>query len=1131
MDEVYLINELRASFLKYSNEISKTRVIDPYQTNVNDSAIHKLYIDHKSGKDYYKLMKSPSINDDYFNIIANEDNESPVSSLNNHFLKGFHSPKDHEVTAKFYQNNELKTPKSHLKPAEDKILSSKTSLLSFGTNNDQHSNTSKITAKTSKSKLRLSMLSGLFHKHNLSENDNPLNHKNVNVQNNKLFKTRSKSASLFSKDFDVSSKNSITHSESRKSSDILRRGVGSLYRKISNSSAQSFSSNENGNFNNDDKYYSKTTSLLKKGKKLFHFKHNNSSNKTNYGLSSKTPKSELGKNYSTQVLEDMMYTDQLFREGEIPDNFDDSEEDDDDYDINRSNRSSLSIQKNSFYQRSFGKSAGKKYESGDFALMLHTDKAEKKVVGNNESLSQIGSSNKKNIFSTKEGALKNKTTEVSSTSLQKDSNHDISEDTMFNFKKISKKILPLANNNNVTDKSNDGNTSVDFSLSEDSLLNVENFGSQKRGVSLVYPKESVEIDSYLEDGQNLDKVLNFDRFPSNSNPTSSKNSLSSVVNQPLDKQKSNNEEAERYYGDLASSFGESLMDDDYEDDALASVENSVPLKNKGFLLTNNDKKSFESSFSFHENYNEYTDFIADKDMIDYFAKETDINTKDDAKASNLTTNLKPNTANTVKFQLNGPTTNYEDIIDDLNGIELTCYLKGKSEPIELKISMAKKVTNFQLLQLILYKYNLEDDIDNYMLRIVDEDGLPFEGTFGILNRDDLVERSLMMEELVACKIEDDPKQVELNKEQRLKNSNKDISEQETIINPVKHEKRILIINSNPNSFNSHVPAMNIETKDLDTIGEVVTRFCLYNDVDPKKYYLRVQSDNKYYLPSEITLKYFFNTIYNTSDKYEIISIRESRQINLRKLKYDIKENEKQESIHEEATEGKEHINGLTPFTLNHNGDYLPVSSHNLGSEQKLDSKAKQKLDEENLERNGQKQKKFLDSLQKQPKKPYNNGVPLNLNEIYYRYTVFRRQHQKVSLLTNKQLKTLMIDGDFIYLVDCDFNTAPMMTENEFKADNSVYGFGGNNSVWDSQQFLKSKANTGVNDDNIPTTKTFHVSQIIQIEKSLKNSTHFKIKFVRSHGPKWYYFETLSSSDRNEIITKLSMLKAIYNRNK
>ena len=95
----------------------------------------------------------------------------------------------------------------------------------------------------------------------------------------------------------------------------------------------------------------------------------------------------------------------------------------------------------------------------------------------------------------------------------------------------------------------------------------------------------------------------------------------------------------------------------------------------------------------------------------------------------------------------------------------------------------------------------------------------------------------------------------------------------------------------------------------------------------------------------------------------------------------------------------------------------------------------------------------------------------------------------------------------------------------------MYGFGGNNSVWDSQQFLKSKANTGVNDDNIPTTKTFHVSQIIQIEKSLKNSTHFKIKFVRSHGPKWYYFETLSSSDRNEIITKLSMLKAIYNRNK
>ncbi len=81
----------------------------------------------------------------------------------------------------------------------------------------------------------------------------------------------------------------------------------------------------------------------------------------------KTPKSELGKNYSTQILEDMMYTDQLW-EGEIPDNFDDSI--DDDYDINRSNRSSLSIQKNSFYQRSF--EVGKKYSKvGDLDLMSH----------------------------------------------------------------------------------------------------------------------------------------------------------------------------------------------------------------------------------------------------------------------------------------------------------------------------------------------------------------------------------------------------------------------------------------------------------------------------------------------------------------------------------------------------------------------------------------------------------------------------------------------------------------------------------------------------------------------------------------------------------------------------------------
>lgn len=72
MDEVYLINELRASFLKHSNEISKTRVIDPYQTDINDSRIHNLYIDQKTGKDYLNIIKSPSINDDYFNVLADE---------------------------------------------------------------------------------------------------------------------------------------------------------------------------------------------------------------------------------------------------------------------------------------------------------------------------------------------------------------------------------------------------------------------------------------------------------------------------------------------------------------------------------------------------------------------------------------------------------------------------------------------------------------------------------------------------------------------------------------------------------------------------------------------------------------------------------------------------------------------------------------------------------------------------------------------------------------------------------------------------------------------------------------------------------------------------------------------------
>ncbi|SGZ39965.1 uncharacterized protein HGUI_02165 [Hanseniaspora guilliermondii] len=1126
MDEVYLINELRASFLKYSDEISKTRVIDPYQADINDTKIHSLYIDPKTGKDYFKIVKSPSINDDYFNVIADETRENINETSSKHTISDFHSIKENQDSHILNTKEDIHTPRKIKRTIDNESVSRRSSLNTLSTNMDQSSTTSKMTTKTSRSKLRLSRLSGFFHKRNGSDSESNLHYMKSNNQNNKLFKTRSKSASLFSNNMDMSSNNSITQTKSRNSSDILRRGVDSIYRKISNSSAQSFNSNESAKLSTEDKYLSKTTSFLKKGKNLFHFKHNPSSKTHGNKLTNKSNKPGLGKNYSTQLLEEMMYTDQLFREGEIPDNFDDSEEEEEDDDSNTSGKSSSSIKKSFIYSRTSDKTSGKNHEKDDSGSIKISHEGENRNVSNN-SLSYHGNSYSRKLVShSKESGTRGKTNEPIAT-INHD-NYDSTEDSIFNFKKISKRILPSTNNNNSADINVEDNSISETSLVKDSLEKSENQRVRTADSESGYPKESFEIDSFLEDGKNLDKVLNFDKV--HISPVDSlRNSLPSVINQPISKTIDEQENTERYYGDLASSFGESLIDDDYEDDLVDSVGNSVPLKNRGFLLSKDGQNSFDSLFSVKENTKDLAETMGERDMVDYFAKKTDFDHEDERKASNLTNFLKPNTATKIKFQLDDPKRDYESIIDEVNGIELTCYIEGNSMPIELKISMSKKVTNFQLLQLILFKFNLQDEIDHYMLRIVDEDGLPFEGNFGILKLDDMVDRSLMMEELVACKIENDPGLVERNKKYRIEHAHRANKAEEVTNNLEKTDKRVLILHSNENSFANHIQPMKVETKDLDTIGEVVSRFCLYNDVDPKKYYLRIKQDVKHYLPNEITLGYFFKSIYNPEDIHEVISIKESRQTNLRKLPYDIDENERDGGLMEDANINT-HLNGLTPFTLNNAGDYLPLSSAGNDNKKNMSSKTGEVSSEGYSQKLNHKQRNTLNLLNKQPDKLYNNGVPLNLNEIYYRYTIFRRQHQKVSLLTNKQLKTLMIDGDFIYLVDCDFNTAPMMTDNEFKAENSVYGFGGNSSAWDTQQFLKNKNNAAPNDD-IATTKTFHVSQIIQIEKSSKNRTHFKIKFIRAHGPKWYYFETLSSSDRDEIITKLAMLKAIYNRNK
>lgn len=1206
MDEVYLINKLRASFLKNSDEISNIRVLTPYKIDENGnnddqrySALSSLYVDENTGKDYLKIIKSPPINDDYFLVIAEnshgkKNNKHKDTDLLQHLsLDIYNNNGNNDSYANQYENsltnpnfikntnafiaNELTPEASILSGNEDDLvkfaddensLTNIKNTISNGDNKTSHSLASNIKKKVSRrissassmannelhsinsklskgnSRLRLSKISNLFHKspkmhiHNDSDklsiftNDDLIS----NGSSRRLFQTRSKSASFYGDDL-ASIASSRNGSLSRRSSEILRKGVSFLYKKkYSGDIPEESSSSKKKNYFSRHFFRSKSDNSLHNGKKA-----------------------DMTRSTSNMFLENMMYTDQLFRDGEIPENFEEDDDDDDD-DEEEEEDDDDKEDNHDKYEDNSG------FKQGDVFAKSHES--------DNETINSSKMSNYKKMSSfTKDFSRKNQT--GSSISLSNnESNSATHEDHIFNFKKISKKFLPSNNNNNeitvekknsinnnsssnnnnnrsssvILDHSyrenNEPKMSEQTSTAEDASKKANLAKSNKDTKEAPYP-DLMELGSFIEDNNDLNSMLelnyntpsvqeirgveiansNLKNHTVNSAFTLSTNKNSKSIDASSKSNDSNQITGvnERYYGDLASSFGESLIDSDFEFEK-DHIDNSIP-SHSDFIENNvaNDMNGSDDKLK-----------LSDTETDGNLNVEEDLFKKIDFSESPEERNLlKPSKLTPLlhksKTNANSSQNNYESILasgDD--GMEISCYLNGNPKPIQLNISKIQKVTNFQLLQLILFRFDKVDDIDEYILRIVDEDGLPFEGDFGILSREGIVERNLMMEELVACKT-DDPAIIRNNKIEREKiestitSSNYNNKNNGDSSSNIQNNTITISVYGKPNTA-----SVNIDH--LDSVGELVSRYCLQRDLDPKKYYLKFKDDN-FYLDKDEMLA----DVLNQKDKtLQVITVKESRQLNFRKLKHLKKHIDLDEDIDEEmeneeySYSQKDDTHTMAPFTLKNDGKFLPIG---------VSTKQTKKVSQASTKTKNKKQENKQDTTIQEPinnttlfnsafdnrNNNYGmNGLPLNLTEVYYKYTVFRRQHQKVSLLNNKQLKTLAIDGDFIYLVDND--TAPGLLNNG--SDNQTTN---NGTHWYDQQHYQNGSNYHYNSQS--RTKTFHISQLIKIEKSNKNKLHFKIKFIRVHGPKSYYFEALTSADREEIVYKLSTLKSIYNRNK
>lgn len=455
----------------------------------------------------------------------------------------------------------------------------------------------------------------------------------------------------------------------------------------------------------------------------------------------------------------------------------------------------------------------------------------------------------------------------------------------------------------------------------------------------------------------------------------------------------------------------------------------------------------------------------------------------------------------------------------------------------LSISVKKSATVFEVLGYCLYCYttnckpetvegelSLEEAFNpnNFTLKIVDEDGEPFEDNFGILERTQKI-GTIFDTEVVICRV-DNIEQFEKNEQitplpyntshdnpdvlaQSLGNINQ-LSYYTSILPTSKPEisdsgsnfvtvKVFLYPNLNP-QFNFTTVRISVSSK----INDILVQYCKLKNFDPTEYVLKMER-------KKIILDLNdFVTSLDGNYNLEVLKKKDARSLNFERMK---------------ATTNPPGLptiqsNELTPLTTS-GGVYHHTLNDTLAEADpttetktlidKTKHNSKYRLHKGKQSHLGGGSQSFfkiknsskssLGSGNKSPKVSKANELanPLSdagnykdiLSGAYYKYRVWRRQQMS---FISKHERSLVIDGDYVYISgpDGDFN-------------------------WNHDNFK---------------TKSFHVSQISLVKRSSRVQEYFKIFVMRPDRERRYYFAAVSPEQCLEIVTRLQNLVKVYRMN-
>lgn len=521
-----------------------------------------------------------------------------------------------------------------------------------------------------------------------------------------------------------------------------------------------------------------------------------------------------------------------------------------------------------------------------------------------------------------------------------------------------------------------------------------------------------------------------------------------------------------------------------------------------------------------------------------------------------------------------------------DSMALDVYIQSskKYKRVPFSIEVRRTATVFEVIGFILYSYcnnfkpeNFDNDgigspkasdPNSFSLNIVDEDGEPFEDSFGRLDRKSEIQ-TVSDNEVVLCNVSESehksnmvvtPLPYDINGDVIDGMQSGGISRSSSIsksekINQLSFYKPIvqstedlettdgtktipvtvyLFPNLNP-KFNYTIITVNVTSK----INDILVKYCKMKNLDPNEYLLKVADKMETYDLNDTILKL------DGSTSVEIISKKEAREKKMEKLKAD-------PTIPVLPTIQS---SDTTPLTLEATNSYLKMKPDDKYKNMKSGSKSKKSST------------KYKLGLTKQGSLSSNHsgggGAGTNSNQNMNTggnligngtSSLFKSKNSSKSSLhgplqfyhLNRSQSNMDNRANYNKSMNNGNNSATNVSSNNFQ--DLFSGAYHRYRVWRRQQmsFISKHERTLALDgdyiyivppegrmhwhENIK-TKSLHISQVVLVKKSKSAPENFKIYVRRSHDDiKRYYFEAASPQECTEIVTRLQNLMSAYKMN-